>query len=42
MAIQSDLRIARLMDKLEDPALSDDEVARIKSSIEYFESKQRA
>lgn len=38
---RNDLRIARLTDRLEKPGLTDDEVAKIKSRIEYLESRQK-
>jgi hypothetical protein len=38
VALNTEERIERLLDQLEDPALSDDEVEKIKQKVNYLRS----
>lgn len=42
MGENHDLRIARLLNRLEDPDLDDDAVARIETRIAKLEARQKA
>jgi hypothetical protein len=40
MANTNDARISRLLDQLEKPGLSDEEIARVKEKVEYLQGQQ--
>jgi hypothetical protein len=42
VAENHDLRIARLLNRLEDPELDDEAVAKIEARIEKLEARQKA